>query len=123
MPSWRQPYAGGPGGHVECAITMDEHSALDVIVVRAIETQDRARAVWSDAERAWASRAAAGVVGEMAAADVFAAQRAALVWNALTSATGHYWRISTRTVKGKLCWTSRHKQGKRRTRNEPCQVA
>ena len=58
---------------------MDEHSALDVIAVRAIETQDRARAVWSDAERAWASRAAAEVVGEKAAADVFVAQRAALV--------------------------------------------
>lgn len=58
---------------------MDEHSALDVIAVRAIETQDRARAVWSDAERSWASRAAAGVVGEKAAADAFVAQRAALV--------------------------------------------
>lgn len=58
---------------------MDEHSALDVIAVRAIETQDRARAVWSDAERSWASRAAAGVVGEKSAADAFVAQRAALV--------------------------------------------
>ncbi|MDO9601055.1 MAG: DUF2868 domain-containing protein [Rhodocyclaceae bacterium] len=58
---------------------MDEHSALDVIAVRAIETQDRARAVWSDAERSWASRAAAEVVGEKAAADAFVAQRAALV--------------------------------------------
>lgn len=72
---------------------MDEHAALDVIAVRAIETQDRARAVWSDAERAWASRAAAGVVGEKAAADVFVAKRAALVVDALTSATGRCWLL------------------------------
>ncbi len=58
---------------------MDEHSALDVIAVRAIETQDRARDVWSDADRAWASRAAAEVVGEKAAAGIFVARRASLV--------------------------------------------
>ncbi len=57
---------------------MDEHSALEVIAVRAIETQDRARDVWSDADRAWASRAAAEVVGEKAAAKTFVARRASL---------------------------------------------
>lgn len=58
---------------------MDEHSALEVMAVRAIETQDRARAVWSDADRAWASRASAEVVGEKAGAEAFVARRASLV--------------------------------------------
>ncbi len=62
---------------------MNEHSALEVIAVRAIETQDRGRTVWSDAERAWASRAAAEVVGEKADADTFLARRANLVMERL----------------------------------------
>ena len=53
-------------GHDDRAIeaAMDEPKALAVIAVRAIETADRARALWSDADRSWASRAAAEVVGE-----------------------------------------------------------
>ena len=42
---------------------MDERAALDVTAVRAVETSDRARSLWSDADRAWASRAAAEIVG------------------------------------------------------------
>ena len=34
---------------------MNEHDALAVIAVRAIETADRERALWSDADRAWAT--------------------------------------------------------------------
>ena len=45
---------------------MDERTALDVTAVRALETGERARADWTDADRAWASRAAAEVVGEHA---------------------------------------------------------
>lgn len=57
---------------------MIEKSALEVTAVRAIETSDRARALWSDADRAWASRAAAEVVGEGASVDDFVARRAKL---------------------------------------------
>ena len=58
---------------------MDESGALKVIAVRAVETADAARAAWSDADRAWASRAAAEVVGASAPADTFLARRASLV--------------------------------------------
>jgi len=57
---------------------MDESAALDIIAVRAIESADRERSVWSDADRAWATRAAAEVVGEAAPAGLFLARRAEL---------------------------------------------
>src|SRR5258708_38403528 len=57
---------------------MDESSALKVIAVRAVETADGARTLWSDEDRAWASRAAAEVVGAGAAPEVFLARRATL---------------------------------------------
>jgi len=57
---------------------MNESSALNVIAVRAVETADSARASWSDEDRAWASRAAAEVVGAGAVPDVFLARRARL---------------------------------------------
>jgi len=57
---------------------MNETSALEVTAVRAIETSDRTRELWSDADRAWASRAAAEVVGEGAAVDAFVGRRAKL---------------------------------------------
>lgn len=59
-------------------MALDESSALDVTAVRALETDDRARALWSDADRAWASRAAAEVIGEGGSAEAFLAQRARL---------------------------------------------
>jgi hypothetical protein len=58
---------------------MDESQALDVVTVRAVEVADTARVLWSDDERAWASRAAAEVVGADAAPATFLARRAALV--------------------------------------------
>ncbi|MEP7063671.1 MAG: DUF2868 domain-containing protein [Betaproteobacteria bacterium] len=58
---------------------MDESSSLKVIAVRAIETADGARTLWSDDDRAWASRAAAEVVGADAAPESFVERRAALV--------------------------------------------
>jgi hypothetical protein len=57
---------------------MDERAAVAVAAVRAVETTDRARTVWSDADRAWASRAAAEVLGESADASAFIARRAQL---------------------------------------------
>lgn len=57
---------------------MDEASALRVVAARAVETADAARTIWSDADRAWASRAAAEVVGADAAPETFLARRAML---------------------------------------------
>jgi hypothetical protein len=57
---------------------MDERAALEVSAVRALEAHDDAKAVWTDADRAWASRAAAEVVGERADTATFLARRAQL---------------------------------------------
>jgi len=57
---------------------MNESAALDIIAVRAIESADRERSVWSDADRAWATRAAAEVVGEAAPPELFLVRRAGL---------------------------------------------
>ncbi len=59
-------------------MALDESSALDVIAVRALETDDRTRTLWTDTDRAWASRAAAEVVGEGGSATAFLSQRAQL---------------------------------------------
>jgi uncharacterized protein DUF2868 len=58
---------------------MNERGARDAVLVRAIETADRARETWTDDDRAWALRAAGEIVGERAPADAFIARRAALV--------------------------------------------
>ena len=57
---------------------MDEASALKVIATRAVENTDSARSLWTDEDRAWASRAAAEVVGADASPDAFVARRASL---------------------------------------------
>lgn len=57
---------------------MDESATLSVVAVRAIETADGTRTLWSDADRAWASRAAAEVVGEAGGPEAFLARRATL---------------------------------------------
>lgn len=57
---------------------MDERAALAVTALRAIEVSDRERVAWTDADRAWATRAAAEVVGERADPAVFIATRARL---------------------------------------------
>ena len=58
--------------------TVREADALAVTVVRAIETQDRSAAHWSDADRAWVSQAAAAEVGESAPPARVVAARARL---------------------------------------------
>lgn len=58
---------------------MDERSARDVVLVRAIETTDTARQTWTDDDRAWALRTTGEIVGERAPTEVFLARRAELV--------------------------------------------
>lgn len=55
-----------------------ESAALDLTTVRALETADRTHTLWTDADRAWASRAAAEVVGQGGSPQAFLAQRARL---------------------------------------------
>lgn len=56
---------------------MNERTARDVMAVRALETTDRARELWSDSDREQAGDAAAAVVGESASDDAYLGQRAA----------------------------------------------
>jgi len=57
---------------------MTEDDARNALLVRAFETAAPPPATWSDADREWASRAAAEVEGERASADAFIARRARL---------------------------------------------
>ncbi len=59
-------------------MALDEGGALDVVAVRALESTERTRTLWTDADRAWASRAAAEVVGERGTPQAFLAHRAQL---------------------------------------------
>jgi hypothetical protein len=54
---------------------MNETAARHVTLVRALETAAASDATWTAADAAWASRAAAEVVGEGADADRFLARR------------------------------------------------
>lgn len=65
--------------------TMDERNAMDVSAVRALEEADRTRTLWTDDDRAWASRAAAQVVGQDAPPEEFIARRAALALERLST--------------------------------------
>ncbi|MGW4929699.1 DUF2868 domain-containing protein [Agromyces sp. NPDC004153] len=75
---------------------MDESAALDTTAARAVETADRERVPWSDADREWASRAAATIVGERASAEEFLGRRAQLVLERI----GTRQPAVTRTVRG-----------------------
>lgn len=75
---------------------MDESAALETTAARAVETADRDRVLWSDADREWASRAAAAIVGERASADEFLSRRAQLVLERI----GTRQPAVTRTVRG-----------------------
>ncbi|MEO8346335.1 MAG: DUF2868 domain-containing protein [Betaproteobacteria bacterium] len=59
-------------------MSLDENAALEVTAVRAIEEAALAKTVWNDGDSAWASRAAAEVVGEAGAPEDFLAARARL---------------------------------------------
>lgn len=58
---------------------MDETTARQIVAARAIETHDPQRVWWTDDDRAWASRAAAEIVGADAPPEAFLARRSALV--------------------------------------------
>jgi hypothetical protein len=60
------------------ARSIDESQALAVAAVQVVETADRAGTYWTDADRAWASQAAAAAVGESAQPEVFVSERARL---------------------------------------------
>lgn len=62
---------------------MDERAALAVTALRAIETVDRECVTWTDADRAWATRAASEVVGEHADPATFIVTRARLAGDRL----------------------------------------
>ena len=57
---------------------MNESDARVYLLIKAIEGTDLERRIWSDEDRAWATRAAAEVVGGDAAPDAFLARRAEL---------------------------------------------
>jgi hypothetical protein len=65
---------------------MNEAAAREVVVVRAVESTEGGRALWTDDDRAWASRAAAEVVGAGAAPERFIARRASLALERLGAA-------------------------------------
>lgn len=59
-------------------MSLTETAALEITAVRAIESADSGRSVWSDEDRAWATRAAAAYVGSSATSEAFLAARADL---------------------------------------------
>jgi hypothetical protein len=65
---------------------MNEATAREVVLVRAVESTEAGRAVWSNEDRAWASRAAAEVEGTGAPPERFIARRAALAIERLSAA-------------------------------------
>jgi uncharacterized protein DUF2868 len=61
------------------AVSFDERAALDLTAARAIESSHEATTLWTDDDRAWASRAAAEIVGQRGAPEAFLVARARLV--------------------------------------------
>jgi hypothetical protein len=57
---------------------MNEAAAREVVLVRAVEAADDTRTAWTDADRAWASRAAAEITGSDATPAAYLARRASL---------------------------------------------
>ncbi|MGH8681565.1 MAG: hypothetical protein ACREVS_00735, partial [Burkholderiales bacterium] len=57
---------------------MNEAAAREVMLVRAVEIADESRTAWTDADRAWASRAAAEVTGSESGPATYLARRASL---------------------------------------------
>ena len=77
-------------------MAMDEQSAIEVAAVRALETADGARTLWTDADRAWASTTAAQAVGSQAAPADFVARRAHVAIGRLTPRA----KLLARTLRG-----------------------
>jgi hypothetical protein len=66
---------------------MNEAAAREVVLMRAVESTEAGRAVWTDEDRSWASRAAAEVEGAGAPPERFIARRASL---AIERLSGEY---------------------------------
>src|SRR5262245_34620492 len=64
---------------------MNESAAREAVLVRAVETTDAGRAVWSNDDRAWATRATAEITGGDAVPDAYIARRASLAVERLQS--------------------------------------
>jgi hypothetical protein len=71
---------------------MNEAAAREVVLVRAVESTEGGRAVWSNEDRAWASRAAAEVEGAGAPVERFIARRASLAMERLSHANAAFGR-------------------------------
>jgi hypothetical protein len=71
---------------------MNEAAAREVVLVRAVESTEAGRSVWSNEDRAWASRAAAEVEGAGAPAERFIARRASLAIERLSDAHAAFGR-------------------------------
>ena len=80
---------------------MDERTARDVVLVRAIETADEQHAFWSDADRIGASRTAAETVGDSAPVDAFIGRRARFALD----------RLATRQPVAARIWRQRDSRG------------
>jgi len=78
---------------------LDEKAALEVTAMRVIETAGREQPLWGEDDSAWASRAAAEVVGAGAAPEAFLRARARLVLERIGERSKAY----TRAVKA-LQW-------------------
>jgi hypothetical protein len=72
---------------------MNEAAAREVVLVRAVESTEAGRAVWSNEDRAWASRAAAEVEGAGAPTERFIARRASLAIERLSGAHAAVGRV------------------------------
>ena len=64
---------------------MNERALLDTLAIRAVETSDVDREVWSDSDRDWATRTAAETVTAAAPPELFLSRRAALALDRLGS--------------------------------------
>jgi hypothetical protein len=80
-------------------VPFNENAALEVTAVRAIESAAHAQALWNDADRTWASRAAAEMVGEGGPREAFLAARAWLALQRLADRS----KVLSRAV-GTLRW-------------------
>lgn len=93
LPPWNQrlTQAGHGADRVHSTLLSDpaagvnENAARNVLLVRTFETGEVSPKVWSEDDRAWASRAAAEVVGAGASREAFLERRAALVVERLGS--------------------------------------
>jgi hypothetical protein len=74
-------------------VPVEENAALDIAAVRAVESAPASPDIWTDADRAWASRAAAEIVGEGSSAEAFLTARARLALDRIAERRAPYPRM------------------------------